>query len=142
MEYSNEENKYLIGLSHFPKFGPKRLKLLLTYFNNAKFAFEAPLNEIIKAGIKEGVASEFISARASINLSKLLDTLGNENIQVIALGDERYPKLLKEIYDPPALLYTKGELKSRDEYAIAVVGTRIRGMAHIKYFIRLAFPEQ
>ncbi|MCK5211147.1 DNA-processing protein DprA [Candidatus Parcubacteria bacterium] len=124
MKYSNEENKYLIGLSHFPKFGPKRLKLLLSYFNNAEQAFKSPLNEIIKAGIKEHIASEFISTRASIDLDKLLSILENENIQVIALGDERYPKLLKEIYDPPALLYTKGELKSRDEYAIAVVGTR------------------
>ncbi len=124
MKYSNEENKYLIGLSHFPKFGPARLKLLLSYFNNTQQAFEAPLNEIIKAGIKENIASEFISVREEIDLSKLLNTLENENIQVIALSDERYPKLLKEIYDPPALLYVKGELKNNDEYAIAVVGTR------------------
>lgn len=124
MEYSNKDQVYLIGLSHFPKFGPKRLKLLLTYFNNAEQAFEAPLNEIIKAGIKERIALEFISARANIDLRKLLNILKNENIQVIALRDERYPKLLKEIFDPPALLYVKGELKSRDEYAIAIVGTR------------------
>ena len=124
MVYSNKDQVYLIGLSHFPKFGPKRLKLLLAYFSNAANAFEAPQSEIIKAGIKERIASEFISVRASINLDKLLSTLENENIQVIAQNDERYPALLKEIYDPPALLYTKGKLASRDEYAIAVVGTR------------------
>jgi len=43
---------------------------------------------------------------------------------VINLRDEEYPKRLKDIYDPPALLYVRGELKKEDEFAISIVGSR------------------
>jgi DNA processing protein len=52
-----------------------------------------------------------------------MEKLAKENVSVITIKDEKYPKLLREIYNPPALLYYKGRLEE-DEFAIAVVGTR------------------
>jgi DNA processing protein len=43
---------------------------------------------------------------------------------ILTLGDDAYPKRLKDIYDPPALLYVKGELRREDELAVAIVGSR------------------
>jgi DNA processing protein len=44
--------------------------------------------------------------------------------RVITLKDEEYPKRLRDIYDPPALLYVRGELKKEDELAVSIVGSR------------------
>jgi len=50
--------------------------------------------------------------------------MNKENIKKITLSDSNYPRLLKEISDPPQVLYLKGEIKKEDETAIAIVGTR------------------
>src|SRR3989442_12352410 len=42
----------------------------------------------------------------------------------IALGDERYPELLREIHDPPAVLYCDGSVEPGDRQAVAIVGSR------------------
>jgi DNA processing protein len=44
--------------------------------------------------------------------------------KIITLKDDVYPKRLREIYDPPPLLYVRGELKEEDELAISIVGSR------------------
>jgi len=50
--------------------------------------------------------------------------MNKENIKKITLSDPIYPRLLKEISDPPQVLHLKGEIKKEDETAIAIVGTR------------------
>lgn len=46
------------------------------------------------------------------------------NIKEILIGDERYPKILKEIYDPPKKLYVLGDEKILNEIGIAIIGSR------------------
>lgn len=121
---SNYDSRHLIALSHFPKFGTKRIKLLKDFFQNFESAFNSSVNDLVRAGLQENIALEFTSARESINLDEILKTLDNENIKTSVLGDENYPRLLTEIYDPPSLLYYKGELKQNDEFTIAIVGAR------------------
>jgi len=116
--------KYLIALSHFPKFGPVRIKRLKKHFHNMESAFNASAQELNRAGIENKLADEFVAARININSEQLLEQLNKENINVITIEDKNYPKLLSEIYDPPQLLYYKGKLDTQDEFALAVVGTR------------------
>lgn len=116
--------KYLIALTHFPKFGPVRLKKLKKYFPDSESAFKATSTELTRAGIGNKIADEFAAARVNINPDQLLEQLNQENIKVITIEDKNYPKLLLEIYDPPQLLYYKGQLETQDEFALAVVGTR------------------
>ncbi len=116
-------NKYLIALNHFPKFGAKRLQLLRNYFSNYKEAFFASYNDLIEAGIPEKIAHEFIAARENINIDEILKILEKENIKTISISEEKYPKLLKEIHDPPILLYYKGKI-NKEDLNIAIVGSR------------------
>jgi DNA processing protein len=51
----------------------------------------------------------------------LLEKVGG---RILTLGEENYPKRLKEIYDPPPVLYVRGELRKQDELAISIVGSR------------------
>jgi DNA processing protein len=116
--------KYSIALTHFPKFGPARLKRLKRYFSDPEEAFKGGLRELMQAGIEESVAGEFISARGQIEPGQIIEKLDKEEIDVLSIENVAYPKLLKKIYDPPQLLYSKGKLEAKDEFSLAVVGTR------------------
>lgn len=118
-----QKNQYLIALSHFSKFGPARLKRLKDYFSSFEGAFKADLKELVKAKIEEAVASEFISFRSQIKIEDILKKLQEEEIDVIDIEDENYPELLKEIYNPPQILYYRGVL-FQNEKCLAVVGSR------------------
>jgi len=118
------QQKYLIALSHFPKFGPTRLKKIKKHFPSWENAFHASATGLMQAGIDYNLAQEFTAARQNINPEQILEQLDQENIKVITIEDNNYPKLLAEIYDPPQLLYYKGKLENQDEFALAVVGTR------------------
>ncbi|HOZ56219.1 MAG: hypothetical protein BWY51_00917 [Parcubacteria group bacterium ADurb.Bin316] len=116
--------KYLVALHNFPKFGPVRLKRIKNYFPNFETAWRTNTNELKQAGIEENIASEFTSYRVNVNPDDLMARLAKENIKVLILDDKNYPRLLSEIYDPPALLFYLGELKPDDNFTIAVVGAR------------------
>lgn len=120
----SENTKYLIALSHFLKFGPVKIKRLRKYFPDFKTVFSASVNELIKAGIDEKLALEFISKRHLVPIDKILEQLQRENIGVISIGHKQYPKLLAEIYDPPEILYYRGNLDHLTNFNIAVVGSR------------------
>jgi DNA processing protein len=120
----NDCQKVLIALSHFPKFGPKSLAKLTKHFPDLENAFKAPSPDLIKAGINEKIALEFIDFRKNLFPDKIMENLARENIRVTVLGDDDYPKLLKEIYDPPALLFYKGTIDDKHDFCLAIVGTR------------------
>lgn len=120
----SENTKHLIALSHFLKFGPVKIKRLRTYFPDFKTVFSASVNELMKAGIEEKLALEFISKRNLVPIDKILEQLDKEKIGVIYIGHEQYPKLLAEIYDPPEILYYRGNLNNITNFNIAIVGAR------------------
>ncbi|MFA6171702.1 MAG: DNA-processing protein DprA [Patescibacteria group bacterium] len=116
--------KYLAALNTFPKFGPVRTKKLKVYFPSWQAAFNANSSELMQAGIDEKIALEFSLHRKNINPDELMENIYRENIKLVAQNDPAYPSLLKEIPDPPALLYLRGELKEEDKYSVAIVGSR------------------
>ena len=121
---SNNDLKYWVALSCFPKIGPKRFKKLLNFFPSMEAAFYGTFQDLKRSGLEEDVIQELIEGRSKINPQKEWERLEREKIQVLTIRDKNYPKLLKEIYDPPQLLYFKGTLENLNEYALAVVGTR------------------
>ncbi len=124
IQNKNNEIKYLVALSHFPKFGPARLRKIKNYFSSWEKAFLSNSNELIKAGIEENVSYEFCATKEKINPDEIMEKMEKENIKVAVLADEFYPPLLKEIYNPPQLIYYKGELSKDSELNLAVVGSR------------------
>ncbi|MFH0891168.1 MAG: DNA-processing protein DprA [Candidatus Falkowbacteria bacterium] len=120
----SDDIKYKVALNNFPKFGPVRLRKLKKYFPDAEHIFKSPPGELTRAGIEEKTANEFAAARKNIDPDALWEKVKKENIAVIALEDDDYPDLLKEIYDPPHLLYCRGEIGKKNGSGLAVVGTR------------------
>lgn len=123
MSTLSENTKYLVALSHFPKFGPARLKRILANFTDLENAFRAKTSELTNAGIEKPIAEEFVAARNNIDPDSLLERLERENIKIMDLTHNSYPQLLAQIYDPPQILYYRGSM-IREEYAIAAVGSR------------------
>jgi DNA processing protein len=60
----------------------------------------------------------------NIDLAGELKRIADFGCRVLISTDEHYPELLRQIYDPPIVLYVKGELTVKDKNAVAIVGSR------------------
>jgi len=119
-----DENLYYLAFSVFEDFGPVRFKLLLDHFGSAKSAYKADKNKLEKINLPQKILNSFLNFRQKFNPQKYYQEIKTQNISFISLTDPNYPKLLKEIPDPPIGLYVKGQLKTTDNKIIAVVGSR------------------
>ncbi|MCL1925169.1 MAG: DNA-processing protein DprA [Defluviitaleaceae bacterium] len=117
------EKKYLLWLSLISGIGPKKAKTLLKYFENAENVYKATPKDIrMIHGIGESFLEKILEAK-NIDIDKKLETLHRLNIKFYTQYDYEYPRLLKEISDPPIILYVKGKLPELP--MAAVVGSRI-----------------
>jgi len=89
-----------------------------------KRAFEASALDLTEAGIEPSLASRFLQERIHIYPDALMEELARLEIDVLTLVDDAYPPLLKQIFDPPGVLYTRGVLPSPELRHLAVVGAR------------------
>jgi len=80
--------------------------------------------EFGQAGIEQNVIAEIIRLRQEINLNQEIENLEKEKVLFTTINDEDYPSLLKEIYAPPPILYYRGTLPKKEDFLLAVVGTR------------------
>ena len=115
---------YHAALAHFPKITYNRYQKLAAYFSDLKNVWEAKINDLIKAGLEEKVASEFLAWREKNSLEKIMERLNKENITTISINNPQYPALLKEINDPPFTLFIRGKLPNTNSPTLGVVGTR------------------
>lgn len=110
-------------LSHWPKATVKRYQTLLSVFSNLDNVWEAKQKELEEMGWKPDLVKNFLDWKNSVDEEKITKILKQEKITCILKTDENYPESLKEIYDAPFCLFTRGEL-SNDGFALAVVGPR------------------
>ncbi len=115
---------YHAWLAHFPKITYKRYTALKIHFTDFQNLHITELDELLKAGLEENIASEFLTWRDKNPIEKILENLIKENIQTVSLGDNYYPVLLSEINDPPHTLFYRGTLPPTEMPTLAVVGTR------------------
>ncbi len=120
-----EEAFYWLALSLTPGIGSTLMRRLLDRFKTPEAVFHAPQKELLKIeGLGEKVAQEIRKGPLEKVVERELYLLREIGGRVITLKDEEYPKRLRDIYDPPALLYVRGELKKEDELAVSIVGSR------------------
>jgi DNA processing protein len=120
-----EDIFYWLALSLTPGVGSILIKRLLDRFKTLEAIFRAPMKELLKIeGLGEKVASEIQKGPLEKAVERELSLLEEVGGKIITLKDDDYPKRLKDIYDPPALLYVRGDYRREDELAIAIVGSR------------------
>lgn len=115
---------YLLALHSIDGLGPIRLKRVLGYFKDPKLAWEADISEIQGLGVPRNVVELLVEVRKTLDPDLYTQSIQNAGIKWLTVYDEVYPKTLKQIYDPPIVLYYKGEILPQDAKAVAVVGTR------------------
>ncbi|MBI2039817.1 DNA-protecting protein DprA [Candidatus Microgenomates bacterium] len=115
---------YLLALHSIDGLGPIRLKAIIDYFKDPKLAWEVNPRELLEIGIPKNTTELLVETRKKLEPESYAGLIQRSGIKWMTIYDEEYPKLLKQIYDPPIVLYYKGEVLPEDEKAIAVVGTR------------------
>jgi len=121
-----ENLKYWIAFSKAGFSGSNFVKKLWMHFDSIKEAWLASSADLIEIeGLQYKQIERFVEERKSVDPDDLLDRLEKRNITALTLEDDDYPFLLRQIYDPPAVIYIKGnpEVCSSDK-TLAIVGSR------------------
>jgi DNA processing protein len=118
------EKRYWVGFNLVKGIGAVRLQGLRDHFGDLALAWQAPPDALQAAGLSRKLAERVVQVRSDVNLENYLERVINRGIEILTWDDIQYPSRLKEIDQPPPVLYLRGTLKSEDNWAIAVVGTR------------------
>ncbi|HEX4130501.1 MAG TPA: DNA-processing protein DprA [Pirellulales bacterium] len=112
-------------LSLVPGVGPQLRRALLAHFGSAAAALAAAPSALRDVqGIGPKLSQAIARARDTIDVTAELALARRENIGILTEASEAYPRLLREIFNPPAVLYVRGSLAPADGLAVAVVGSR------------------
>src|SRR3954471_21186971 len=115
----------LVALNMIGHVGPVRVRQLLDQFGDAPSILQASRDKLMRAqGVGPEVAEAIANWENTIDLPSELKRIQDFGCHVLTQTDEAYPELLRQIYDPPIVLYVKGQLTSKDKNAVALVGSR------------------
>lgn len=105
--------------------GPRTQQSLLAHFHTAEAVFQAGPDELRAVeGIGPKLAAAIIAAGASNEAETEMARCRSLGVDLLFRGSPEYPRSLAEIPDPPSVLYCRGKLESRDQLAVAMVGSR------------------
>ncbi len=119
-----DEQQYWVAFNLVRGVGAVRLQALIDHFGDAASAWRAQPAELREAGLGGKVVERLLELRESLDVQKLWERIAAQGISVITWQDQAYPSRLKEIDQPPPVLYSRGELLPEDDFAVAIVGTR------------------
>jgi DNA processing protein len=118
------DKKYWIGFNLIKGIGAVRMQNLVAYFGDLESAWAANANELSASGLGAKLVEKVISARKDINLDQVWAKIEAQGIKILTWADGEYPNRLREIDQPPPILYIRGEYLQDDVFAVAIVGTR------------------
>jgi DNA processing protein len=119
------ETEALIALNMLPKIGPVRVRRLVDYCGSPTAVLRAGVDSLRRVeGIGQETASMLGRWEEFADLTGELARIRERGLSIVTQQDELYPAPLREIHDPPLLLYVQGKLEPRDRMAVGVVGSR------------------
>jgi DNA processing protein len=121
-----EPERYLgwLALALTPGLGARQAGKLLREFGSPEAIFAASLTQLEACQLPAAVA-QAIHSQASLKAAETeLASVKQLGCRLLAWDEPAYPHLLREIYDPPPLVYLRGNPEVLDRHAIAIVGTR------------------
>lgn len=118
------DTRYWLAFNLVQGIGPVKTRALLDHFGDLGAAWQASTADLVKAGLDRRSLENLISARSSLNLDREQEKLETSGARLLSWDDPDYPPRLKEIADPPPVLYVRGEVSPADEFSVSIVGTR------------------
>jgi DNA processing protein len=120
-----DSREAFVALNMIEHVGPVRVRQLLQHFGDAVAALRASKQQLMGVrGIGEDTAEAISSWERNVDLAAELKRCEEFGCHVVTQDDAEYPELLRQIYDPPIVLYVKGTLTSADKNGVALVGSR------------------
>lgn len=114
-----------LALNLISGMGPVRLRRLLNVLDTPENVLRAPTDRLQAAeGIGPELARRIAGWEREVDLPGEIARMEAAGVHAVTSEDDAYPALLKEIYDPPIVLYVWGELTARDARGVGVVGSR------------------
>ena len=114
-----------VALNMIPQMGPVRLRRLLDAFGSAEKILLARADQLAAIdGIPRALAENISRWQEFADPTAELKKAADLGARIITAEDAEYPSALREIHDPPIVLYVRGQLTERDRNAVAVVGSR------------------
>ncbi|HWW01725.1 MAG TPA: DNA-processing protein DprA [Candidatus Acidoferrum sp.] len=135
-----DSREALVALNLIEGVGPIRVRQLLEHFGDPPAILQASRHELLSVrGIGEDTADAIAAWKKTVDLGAELKRITDFGCRIVAQTDSDYPELLRQIYDPPIVLYAKGELLPKDKNAVAMVGSRLTTHYGIEVARKLAY---
>ena len=124
-EHADEELRHTLLLSLVPGVGPRIRRELLDRFGSSRAVLEAAPSDLRSVpGVGPKLVRNIAAAASEIDVDGVITLCRQNGVRILTESDAEYPRLLREIPDPPAVLFVRGSFQPQDALAIAVVGTR------------------
>jgi DNA processing protein len=129
-----------VGLNLIEHVGPVRVRQLLQYFGDPPSILRATRAQLLRVpGIGGDTAEAIAGWEDTTDLSAELKRIDDYGCSILTRDDEDYPELLRQIYDPPIVLYIKGRITAKDKNAVAMVGSRLTTHYGVEVARKLAY---
>ena len=135
-----EPREALVALNLIEHVGPVRVRQLLEHFGDAPGILRASRSQLLQVrGIGEDTAEAIAAWEKTTNLGAELNRIAEFGCRIVTQDDPEYPESLRQIYDPPIVLYVKGDLSTKDKNAVAMVGSRMTTHYGLEVARKLAY---
>lgn len=121
---SREEELYWLALKLVPGLGTRTSGKLLDRFRTPQAIFRASRSELEAAGVSGAIAQTLVSGCTFEDAAAQQEKMAQTGTVAVTIGDPRYPPSLREIFDPPVLLFARGRVELLQTLMLGVVGTR------------------
>ena len=135
-----DSREALIALNLIEGVGPVRVRQLLELFGDAAKILSASRSELLHVrGIGEDTAEAIVKWETTVDLAAELKRIQDFGCSVLTQNDPEYPELLRQIYDPPVVLYIRGAFTAKDKNSVAMVGSRTTTHYGVEVARKLAY---
>ena len=135
-----DSREAFIALNLIEGVGSVRARSLLEHFGDAPSILAASASELLRVrNIGADTAEKIAAWEKTINLAGELKRIEDYGCHVLIQSDGNYPAALREIYDPPLVLYVKGEINAKDKNSVALVGSRMSTHYGVETARKLAY---
>jgi DNA processing protein len=121
---ASQPASYWLALALTPGLGPTRVRKLVNHIGGAERVFQASLTELEATGMPVVSAQSIATGKSQELAQQEYAKAAGCGAVILALDDPKYPARLKEIYDPPVVLFVRGSVEAISMPGIAMVGTR------------------